>query len=481
MQVPERSRLLQDAPEAQTGAQEAPLTVSPAHGAAPAHAGDEAASYIQAYGVPDIVEVLLPDTSGVLRGKWIPGQSMAKIWESGVAIPLSIFGLDIWGCEVEATEIHLETGDKDGLCWPVPGTLKPVPWSPRPAAQVLITMHEPDGRPWLLDPRQQLARIVERFSALGLTPVVAFELEFYLLKPGEPGQPPEPVFPATGQARQNMYSMSDLDAFAPVLHDMRTAAATQGLPADTVISEAAPGQFEVNLYHRADPMAAADDAILLKRLIDGVARRHGLRATFMAKPLLDFAGNGMHVHVSLKDKSGANAFSREGGEGDRLLRHAAGGLLATLAETLLFFVPGFNGYRRLVPGSYAPTGITWGFDNRSVAVRVPNGPPNARRLEHRIAGADAHPHLVLAGILAGMLEGIEAGIEPPAPLSGNAYDHEAESLSPSMSEAISRFRSSDFIARAFGEEYRRIYAVMKEAELDALARVISSIEYDTYL
>ncbi|MBA4789650.1 MAG: glutamine synthetase family protein [Pseudomonadota bacterium] len=453
-----------------------PRAHGPSHGAE----SEETVAFLKAFGIPEIVEVLLPDTSGVLRGKWIPGSAMSKVWKSGVPIPLSIFGLDIWGCEVEATGIHIETGDKDGLCWPVPGTLKPVPWAPRPSAQVLLTMHEPDGAPWMLDPRQQLARVVDRLAARGLSACCAFELEFYLLKPGEDGAPPQPVFSTEGQARQNMYSMSDLDAFAPFLHDMRTAAATQGLPTDTVISEAAPGQFEVNLYHKEDALGAADDAILLRRLIDGVARRHGLRATFMAKPLLDFAGNGMHVHVSLMDQSGTNVFGVPG-EGERLMRHAAGGLLATMADSTLLFVPNFNGYRRLVPGSYAPTGITWGFDNRSVAVRVPNGPPEAARLEHRIAGADAHPHLVLAAILAGMLEGIDAAIEPPEPLTGNAYDHDAQLLSPSMADAISRFAGSPFIERAFGAEYRRVYAVMKEEELAAFSRTILPLEYETYL
>lgn len=447
---------------------------------------DEVAAYLSAHGEPDVVEVLLPDTSAVLRGKWIPGHAMGKIWKDGVAIPLSIFGLDVWGCEVEATEIHLETGDKDGLCWPVPGTLKPVPWSSRPTAQVLITMHEPDGSargaPWKLDPRQQLAGIVARFAARGLVPCVAFELEFYLLKPSAvPGAPPEPVFPATGQARQNMYAMSDLDAFAPLLHEMREACAAQGLPADTVISEAAPGQFEVNLYHRADPLGAADDAILLRRLVDGVARRHGLRASFMAKPLVDFAGNGMHVHVSLMEAAGGNLFARPDGVGERALRHAAGGLLSTMADLTLLFVPSYNGYRRLVPGSYAPVSISWGYDNRSVAVRVPNGPPAARRLEHRIAGAEAHPHLVLAGILAGMLEGLEREIEPPDPLEGNGYAYAAERLTPVMAEAVERFATSEFAARAFGADYRRIYAVMKREELAAFSRAILPLEFDTYL
>lgn len=457
-----------------------------AEDAAPSPAEDEVAAHLAAFGEPDVVEVLLPDTAAVLRGKWIPGTSIRKIWKDGVAIPLSIFGLDIWGREVDATEIHLETGDKDGLCWPVPGTLRPVPWAPRPTAQVLITMHEPDGsvrgKPWKLDPRQQLAAIVDRFTARGLVPCVAFELEFYLLKPPEaPGLPPEPVFPATGEARQNMYSMSDLDAFAPLLHDMRAACALQGLPADTVISEAAPGQFEINLYHRADALGAADDAILLRRLIDGVARRHGLRASFMAKPLVGFAGNGMHVHVSLMEAGGGNLFARPDGAGDRALRHAAGGLLTAMADSTLIFVPSYNGYRRLVPGSYAPVSVSWGYDNRSVAVRVPNGPPAARRLEHRIAGAEAHPHLVLAAILGGMLEGIEAGIEPPPPLEGNAYEHQAPRLSPSMEEAVERFSASPFIARTFGEDYRRIYAVMKREEMMAFTRTILPLEYDTYL
>jgi len=448
---------------------------------------DEFAAHVAAHGAPEIVEVLLPDTHGVLRGKWIPGAAGGKIWSDGVAIPLSIFGLDIWGREVEETGIHIETGDRDGICRPVPGTLKPVPWSPRRSAQVMLAMYEPDGRggevPWELDPRHKLAAQVERLAALGLHPCVAFELEFYLLKPAPgPGGAPEPVFATTssGPARQNMYSMSDLDAYAGLLHDIREAARIQDLPADTVISEAAPGQYEVNLYHRRDAMAAADDAILLRRLIDGVARKHGLRASFMAKPFLDFAGSGMHVHVSLTDNEGGNAFGA-GEAGEKLLRNAAAGLLATMVDTALLHVPSYNGFRRLVPGSYAPTSISWGYDNRAVAVRVPNGPPKARRLEHRIAGADAHPHLVLAAILAGMLEGIEKGLEPPAALTGNAYEQEAPRLSYDMGEAIRDFAASDFVGRAFGAEYQRVFAIMKEAELLAFERRINPLEYETYL
>jgi len=259
----------------------------------------------------DVVEVLLPDTNGILRGKWLPGASLEKVLKDGVAMPLSMFGLDVWGREVEETGIHIETGDKDGLCKTVPGTLKPVPWAPRPVMQTLLSMYRADGRPWMLDPRHVLQKQADRFAALGLQPVVAFELEFYLMKASQtPGETPRTVYDRpSGPARQNMYSISDLDDFAPVLQEMREAARIQGLPADSIISEAAPGQFEINLNHRADAMAAADDAVLLRRMIHGVARKHGLRASFMPKPFLDTAGSGMHVHVSVIDTDGRNIFA----------------------------------------------------------------------------------------------------------------------------------------------------------------------------
>ena len=430
----------------------------------------------------DVVEVLLPDTNGILRGKWLPGASLDKIVKDGVAMPLSMFGLDMWGREVEETGIHIETGDKDGLCKPVPGTLKPVPWAPRPAMQTLLSMYHADGRPWMLDPRHVLQRQADRFAALGFQPVVAFELEFYLLKGGsEPGETPRTVFDcSTGPARQNMYSISDLDAYSVVLQDMREAARIQGLPADSIISEAAPGQFEINLVHRSDAMAAADDAVLLRRMIQGVARKHGLQASFMPKPFLDTAGSGMHVHVSLVDADGRNVFA-EGQEGAARLRHAVGGLLDAMPETALMFVHSYNGFRRLMPGSYAPVSLTWGYDNRSVALRIPNGKPAATRIEHRIAGADANPYLVLAAILAGMDEGMTTKAKAPEPTIGNAYDLGAPRLSGSMREAIANFQASDFARRHFGHDYARVYGIMKDRECAEFERRISRLEYETYL
>lgn len=430
----------------------------------------------------DTIEVLLPDTSGILRGKWLPGASIDKILEDGVAMPLSMFGLDVWGREVEETGIHIETGDRDGLCRAVPGTLKPVPWATRPTLQTLLTMDQPDGRPWDLDPRHALQSVVDRLSARGLAPVVAFELEFYLVRPERTGSgAPAGIHDRVcGPARQNMYSISDLDDFAPILNDMREAARLQGLPADSIISEAAPGQFEINLHHRTDAMAAADDAVLLRRMVQGVARKHGLRATFMAKPYMDSAGSGMHVHCSMLDGTGRNVFA-DGQDGAMRLRYAVGGLLATMPEAVLMFASSYNGFRRLMPGSYAPVSLTWGYDNRSVAVRIPNGKPAATRIEHRIAGADANPYLVLAAILAAMDEGMQRQTAAPDPVIGNAYDMAAPSLSVSMREAVVALKASAFVARTFGAEYARVYGVMKEMECREFERTVSALEYETYL
>jgi glutamine synthetase len=248
---------------------------------------------------------------------------------------------------------------------------------------------------------------MDRFSK-GLRPVTAFELEFYLVDPavfqrsGRMGKDQGP-----GPDQQQMYSLSELRGQSDLFAEIRSAAIDQGLPIDTIIKEAAPGQFEVNLKHRADAMAAADDTVLLRRLITECAHKHGLRATFMAKPFLEWPGNGMHVHASILDAKGDNIFAGEAG--DQRLQHAAAGLLATLKDTLLLYIPGFNGYRRLQPGSYAPTRIAWGRNNRSVVVRVPASDDKARRLEHRMSGADANPYFVLAGVLGGMLEGLENG------------------------------------------------------------------------
>ncbi|MAZ82083.1 MAG: glutamine synthetase [Hoeflea sp.] len=431
---------------------------------------------------PDLesVDFLIADINGVLRGKWGPAEAISKVFKPGINLPLSIFGLDIWGREVEATGIHIETGDIDGYCRAIPGRVNRSPWSPRPAAQVLMSMYTEEGEPYPIDPRNALQGIVDRYTAKGLNPVVAFELEFYLVDPaafrrsGRMGKDEGP-----GPEQQHMYSLSELRGQSDLFAEIRAAALAQNLPIDTIIKEAAPGQFEVNLKHRADPMAAADDTVLLRRVISECADNRGLKATFMAKPFLEWPGNGMHVHASVLDENGDNIFAGE--EGDKRLQHAAAGLLSTLKDTLLFYIPSFNGYRRLQAGSYAPTRIAWGRNNRSVAVRVPASDEKARRLEHRMSGADANPYFVLAGVLGGMLEGIEAGKMPPPAVEGNAYNVPLPQLSDDMDDAIEDFERSDFIRRYFGAELRRIFGEIKRAELVAFDNEITPLERSTYL
>ncbi|MFN0262513.1 glutamine synthetase family protein [Tepidamorphus sp. 3E244] len=437
---------------------------------------------------PDIetVQMLVPDTNGILRGKWGPPDLARKAFGDGVPLPLSIFGLDIWGREVPETDLHIETGDLDGKCLAVPGSLKRVTWSKRPAAQLLMSMYEGDGTPWYADPRHVLEKVLARFREKGLNPVCAFELEFYLLKPdfeADAMQSPLPhIGPMAGPERQQMYSINTLSGLEDYFADINDAAAIQGLPMDTIISEAGPGQFEINLLHRADAMLAADEALLLRRMIAGIARRHGHRASFMSKPFQHWPGNGMHVHVSLEDENGNNVFA-DPKRGETLLRNAVGGTLASMTDALAVFVNTFNGYRRLAPGSYAPTRVAWGENNRSVAVRIPSGSGKARRLEHRISGADAHPHLVAAALLAGILHGIEEGIEPPEPIVGNAYegDTKGAELTDYMEEAVEAFEASSFVADALGADFRHIFAEIKKAEQAVFDERISRLEHETYL
>lgn len=446
-------------------------------------ANDEVARFLKTHPSIEGVEYLIPDSNGVLRGKWAPPQSLAKAAGSGLNLPLSIFGLDIWGREVRETGLHIESGDRDGFCRLVPGSVRIVPWASRPTAQAAVTMFLESGAPYPLDPRQQLASAVDRLARLGLRAVAAFEMEFYLLDPASPaadGGPRAVLTAAGGPERPNPYCLSDLAAYSDLFTEVRSAAVAQGLPIDTIVSEAASGQFEVNLKHRSDALAAADDALALKRLIGEVARKHGLVASFMAKPFMDRAGNGMHAHVSLIDDHGGNVFA-EAKDGERRLGHAAAGLVEGMAATTLLFVPTWNGFRRLQPGSFAPTRAAWGHNNRSVAVRVPASEPVARRIEHRVAGADANPHLVLAAILGGMADGLEREAAPPPPCQSNAYESGVPHLPSTMAEAVRLFEKSEFVRRSFGPEFRRVFAALKRSEMAVFMAEISPLERSTYL
>ncbi|MBN8998041.1 MAG: glutamine synthetase, partial [Rhizobiales bacterium] len=366
---------------------------------------------------------------------------------------------------------------------PVPGTLTAAPWLDTPSAQMILTSFEKDGTPTDADPRHAVARVKSELEKAGYHAVVAVELEFYLIdRSAMLAGRPQPPAGRTGfrQSQLQAYLVQDLEDFSPFLDEVYRGAEAMGLPARTLISEYGPGQFEIVLGHRTDALRAADDAVLFKRLVKGVAERHGHVATFMAKPYGAWSGSGMHVHASLADANGRNLFAGEA-EANPLLKSAIGGLLATMAESMALFAPNANSYRRFRPNSYAPVGPAWAIDNRSVPVRVTAGPPESRHLEQRVAGADANPYVAMAAVLAGMLEGIERGIDPGAPIVGNGYAQIPPGLPTRWHDAIAAAAQSDFLKRRLGERFIDIYLAIKRAECDRFFAEIPDLDYSLYL
>ncbi len=274
----------------------------------------EPSLFLQEHPEVQFVDLLISDMNGVVRGKRIERNSLPKVFEKGINLPASLFALDITGSTVESTGLGLDIGDADRICYPIPGTLSMEPWQKRPTAQLLMTMHELEGDPFFADPREVLRQVVARFTEMELTIVAAFELEFYLIdQENVNGRPQPPRSPISGKRPQSVqvYSIDDLDEYVECLQDIIDGARAQGIPADAIVAESAPAQFEVNLHHVADPMKACDYAVLLKRLIKNIAYDHEMDTTFMAKPYPGQAGNGLHVHISLLDKHGNNIFTSE--------------------------------------------------------------------------------------------------------------------------------------------------------------------------
>jgi glutamine synthetase len=443
----------------------------------------EALEFLQRHPEVEAVQLLITDLGGVARGKSIAREELEALYRDGRNVAGSILGLDVRGEDVEETGLVWSVGDADKQCWPVPGTLKPAPWLARPGAQLLMTMFETDGTPAAADPRHALARVVDRLTADGLRPVVAVELEFYLVEPEGAG-----IRPATGlmtgepSERHDAYGLGKLDEMSPIFDDIYRSARRQGLPVRTSMSEYAPGQFEVTLEHRPDALAAADDAVQWKRLVRGVAARHGRIATFMAKPFGRHAGSGMHVHVSLATADGRNLFASEDPAGNALLRHAIGGLAATMPECMAIFAPNANSYRRFRRQSYAPVAATWGVNNRSVGFRIPSGPPASRHVEHRICGADANPYLAVAAVLAGAHHGIISRIDPGTPVTGNGYELPGDPALPlDWHAALERMAGSALLKESLGAEFVRVFMAVKRAECERFNAEPTALDYNWYL
>ncbi|WP_425098860.1 glutamine synthetase family protein [Tropicibacter sp. S64] len=428
------------------------------------------------------IRVAACDLNGVPRGKRIPARFADKAVQGGTRFPMSALNLDIWGEDIDDSPLVFETGDRDGVLWPTERGFVPMPWLDSPSALLPIWMFHEDGRPFDGDPRHALARVVKRYKDKGLTPVAAVELEFFLIDDSTRNLQ-VPASPRTGKRRKaaEILSIRALDAFDAFFTDLYEACEAMDIPADTAISEAGLGQFEINLMHQSDALAAADDAWLFKMLVKGLARRHGFAASFMAKPYEDYAGSGMHAHFSVLDAQGRNIFDDGTEKGTDRLRHAVAGCVDALYDSTLIFAPHQNSYDRLVPEAHAPSGICWAYENRTAAIRIPSGAPAARRIEHRVAGGDVNPYLALAAILGAAMNGMDDEAEPPQPITGNSYAQDLPHIPSDWGTAIEAFEASQIMPRIFPENLIRNLLLTKKQELHYMAELTGAEQVEIYL
>lgn len=411
------------------------------------------------------VRVAAADINGQARGKRIAARYASKVEQSGIRMPLSALNLDIFGEDIIDSPLVFESGDADSVMLPTGRGYVPMPWLETPSALMQVWAFHEDGRPFAGDPRQALALVIERYADRGWTPVVATELEFYLFDNGAQSLLP-PVSPDNCQRRSgsDILNLQVLDGFDGFFSDLYAACEQMDIPADAVISEAGPGQFEVNLMHGNDALKAADDAWLFKMVVKGMARKHRMAASFMAKPYPTCSGNGLHTHFSVLDQSGANIFAG-GDDGSDALKHAVAGCLKAMHDSTLLFAPYPNSYNRFADEAHAPTGICWGYENRTAALRIPGGDPLALRIEHRVSGGDANPYLMLTAVLGAALVGLEDRLEPPAPVSGNAYTTQLPRLANSCHAAIEVLKASSVLPRFLTSELIGNLAMTKQQEL----------------
>ncbi|OYU18193.1 MAG: glutamine synthetase [Rhodobacteraceae bacterium PARR1] len=448
----------------------------------------EAEAFLAAHPEIEAFDIVLHDANGIGRGKIIRRHELLPFFKNGRHLPISILGLDICGEDVHETGLIWDQGDGDLRAWPIPGTLVPLHGTTPPRGEVFMSMYDLDGHKMTSDPRHALQAQVDALAAEGLYPAGAFELEFFLLAndrgPDGKVQPARDVLDGRGSHKTEVYSVDHLHGMLPLFSDIYAAAGKAGITAETMISEYAPGQYELTLHYRTDVMQAADDLMRLKRIVRMQARLHGVTACFMAKPVEKYAGSGMHFHVSLCDAAGKNVFIEDvEGDWSPTILHALGGLRATMGESMLVFAPHANSWRRFASQSYAPVSPTWGVNNRSVALRIPAGDIKARRIEHRPAGVDANPYLVAATVLAGLRHGMKHKIDPGPETKGNGYEggQDAPPIPVDWRMAIDAAQRSDFLKKALGADMHRTFTAIKAAEYARVMRTVSDVDYDLYL
>lgn len=441
----------------------------------------EATAWLQWRGIEDI-ECITPDQAGVARGKMMPSKKFTS--NTSLALPSAVFMTTISG-EYPQSGNGFVYPEDDGDLKLVPdlSTLSVVPWESDPTAQVICDLVHQDARVVAFSPRNVLKRVVDKYAEHGLKPIVAPEIEFYLVQKNP--DPDYPLTPPVGRSGRPIgggqgYSIAGVNEFDELIDDIYHFSEGQGLEIDTLIHEEGAGQLEINLRH-GDPVQLADQVFLFKRTIREAALKHDTYATFMAKPIQDQPGSAMHIHQSVIDaKTGRNVFAGDKGEETDMFRHFIGGLQHHIPNALITLAPYVNSYRRLTQGTAVPVNTRWGYDNRTTAFRVPRSDPAARRVENRIPSSDANPYLAVAASLACGLIGILNETAPDAP-AGTAVNQEDIELPRGLLEAVALFEADTALCEMLGEPFTTTYAAVKRAEFETFMKVISPWEREYLL
>ncbi|MDH3908117.1 MAG: glutamine synthetase family protein [Gammaproteobacteria bacterium] len=417
------------------------------------------------------VEAFVPDMAGSARGKVIPA---AKFGTGEMKMPESIFSQTVSGDFIDDPN---NVEDRDMLLVPDATTLRPVPWATDPAASVFLDCYRRDMTRVPTSPRGVLRRVLAKFESSGWIPVVAPEVEFYLLSPhSDPmkeAEPPEGRLGWTEGARQP-YSIDTMNDFDPFINDVYAYCEDQGIRIDTLSQEAGPAQFEINFLH-GNAVDLADQVFLFKRTVREAAIEHEMHATFLAKPMSEDAGSALHIHQSVVDKQGNNIFSTPDGEPSELFYGFLGGLQRYMPDAMLIFAPYVNSYRRFLNPDSSPVNLAWAIDNRTVGLRVPDGLADARRIENRVAGSDVNPYLAIAATLACGYLGMVEGSTPTDPISGSAYGSEFK-LHWHIYSAIEALRDSNAMRSMLGDEFVTLYCGLKHAEFMEFEEIITPWE-----
>ena len=429
------------------------------------------------------IECLVPDLTGVARGKILPREKFTE--DRGMRLPEAIVAIGVTGEFPQEGPYYdvIHATDRDMHLRPDPSTVRIVPWATDPTAQVIHDCFDREGRTVRFAPRSVLRRVCDLYREAGWSPVVAPELEFYLVaRSSDPNAPLESPVGRSGRAEtsRQSYSIDAVNEFDPLFEDVYAYCKAMELNVDTLIHETGAGQMEINFFH-SHPMALADQVFFFKRTLREAALRHDMHATFMAKPIASEPGSAMHVHQSIVDRaSGRNLFSAEDGSPSREFKWYIGGLQRYIPAAMALFAPYVNSYRRLARYTAAPINIQWGTDNRTVGIRSPVSSPAARRVENRVIGADANPYIAIAATLACGYLGIRDRIEPSPECTDDAY-RSGYSLSRSLGEALQLLRDDQTLREILGDDFVTVYTEVKEAEHDEFMKVISPWEREHLL